>query len=175
MCYKTFKGNVPEMIIKYRIIFTQSGNIFFNKIKLVLARVKFTVSILRRKYILKNSSLRISTADLNKTAERIGRIIRNNRLDSKLSQKDLGQIIGVSSATISMIETGKNLPTLEQLIALSDYFMLSYDYLLSMKDIWENSDFIEVRELSKRDIEILRSLAEIMRSKTLRDKILQQR
>lgn len=124
---------------------------------------------------MKNSSLRISTADLNKIAEQIGHIIRKYRLDNNLSQKDLGQIIGVSSATISVIETGKNLPTLEQLIALSDYFMLSYDYLLAIKDSSENSDFIEVRDLSKRDVEILRSMAEVMRSKSIREDILRKK
>ena len=124
---------------------------------------------------MKNSSLRISTADLNKIAEQIGHIIRKYRLENDLSQKDLGQIIGVSSATISVIETGKNLPTLEQLIALSDYFMLSYDYLLAITDSSEDSNFIEVRELSKRDVEILRSMAEVMRSKSIREYILRKK
>lgn len=124
---------------------------------------------------MKNSSLRISTADLNKIAEQIGHIIRKYRLENDLSQKDLGQIIGVSSATISVIETGKNLPTLEQLIALSDYFMLSYDYLLAITDSSENSNFIELRELSKRDVEILRSMAEVMRSKSIREYILRKK
>lgn len=60
--------------------------------------------------------------------------VKELRLQKKLTQKDLGDAIGVSHKTISMMEKGGQGTTLEKLALLAKYFDVSADYLLGLKD-----------------------------------------
>ena len=60
--------------------------------------------------------------------------VKELRLQKKLTQKDLGDEIGVSHKTISMKEKGGQGTTLEKLALLAKYFDVSADYLLGLKD-----------------------------------------
>ena len=51
-----------------------------------------------------------------------------------LSQKELGDAVGLSHKSISTIESGARSTTIEKLIALARYFGVSTDYLLGLKD-----------------------------------------
>ena len=64
----------------------------------------------------------------------IGKRIKEIRLENKLSQKKLGELIAASQDTISLWETGKSVPTAEFLIALAGLFDVSVDYILCLKD-----------------------------------------
>lgn len=54
-----------------------------------------------------------------------------------LSQKQLGEIVGLSHKAISTIESGARSTTIEKLILLANYFQVSTDYLLGQKDDME--------------------------------------
>lgn len=56
------------------------------------------------------------------------------RKKSGLSQKDLGEVIGLSHKAISTIESGSRTTTLKKLIALAQFFQVSTDYLLGLRD-----------------------------------------
>ena len=56
--------------------------------------------------------------------------IKIARIKKKISQKELGSILGVTYQTISRWENGVMLPTTENLIKLSDVLEVSIDYLL---------------------------------------------
>lgn len=56
------------------------------------------------------------------------------RSKKKLSQKALGELLGVSDAAITMMEKGKRSPSFEILCALADYFEVSIDYLTGRTD-----------------------------------------
>jgi len=58
------------------------------------------------------------------------------RSDMNLSQKDLGQLVGVSPSSIGGYESGDRVPSLDVLISLSRVFHVSTDYILlgSQKD-----------------------------------------
>lgn len=60
----------------------------------------------------------------------LGDIISELRLDHKMSQKDLADILNVSIATISHYESEKNYPDIVTLIKIADFFEVSIDYLL---------------------------------------------
>lgn len=62
--------------------------------------------------------------------EEIGRRIRDLRNSKKLSMTKLGNAIGVSSGNISDWETGRSKPTIAGLIALSDHFGVSIDWIV---------------------------------------------
>ena len=51
-----------------------------------------------------------------------------------LSQKELGEAVGLSHKAISTIESGARSTTIEKLILLANFFHVSTDYLLGLKD-----------------------------------------
>ena len=51
-----------------------------------------------------------------------------------LSQKELGELTGLSRQAVSDIERGERLTSIEGLNALADYFDVSTDYLLGRSD-----------------------------------------
>jgi transcriptional regulator with XRE-family HTH domain len=64
----------------------------------------------------------------------IGKIIKELRKDSNLSQTGLANIIGTTQDTISLWELGKSLPDINMLIKLAKYFNVSTDYLLGLEE-----------------------------------------
>lgn len=61
--------------------------------------------------------------------------LRNLRTKQGLSQEELADIFDVSRQTISKWEAGASFPEVDKLIALSDYFEVTIDYLLRDKQI----------------------------------------
>lgn len=51
-----------------------------------------------------------------------------------LKQVELGAAVGLSYKAISTIESGTRSTTIEKLIALAQFFEVSTDYLLGLKD-----------------------------------------
>ena len=51
-----------------------------------------------------------------------------------LSQKELGEAVGLSHKAISTIESGARSTTIEKLGQFADFFQVSTDYLLGRKD-----------------------------------------
>lgn len=59
-----------------------------------------------------------------------GAKLKNCRKDMSLSQRELGQKIGVAESTISLYESNKRFPDAETLQKISSLFNVSLDYLL---------------------------------------------
>lgn len=60
----------------------------------------------------------------------LGELIAELRQNRGLTQKELGDILCVSSGTISNYENGVHLPDVDKVIALANYFHVTTDYLL---------------------------------------------
>ena len=60
----------------------------------------------------------------------IGELIAELRQDNGMTQRQLGEILSVTSGTISNYENGVHLPDIEKVIILADYFHVTADYLL---------------------------------------------
>lgn len=56
------------------------------------------------------------------------------RKEHQLTQKELGEVFGLSAKAISTMENGERGTTIEKLIAISDYFNVSSDYLLGISE-----------------------------------------
>ena len=56
------------------------------------------------------------------------------RIKNKISQKQLGEYLSVTSQAITMMERGKRTPSFEILCKLADYFDVSLDYLTGRSD-----------------------------------------
>ena len=63
-------------------------------------------------------------------AERVYKL----RAQRGLTQRELGEAIGVSHKTISTIESALRTTSFEKLILLAKFFDVSTDYLLGLKD-----------------------------------------
>lgn len=61
---------------------------------------------------------------------RMGEILAELRKDRNLRQKDLAQMLNLSTGTISNYETGSHEPDFATLCKLADFFHVSTDYLL---------------------------------------------
>ncbi len=64
----------------------------------------------------------------------IAKRIRELRLERKLSQNQMADLLSVSQDTISFWENGKSLPSAEYLIEISKNFNVSTDYILGLTD-----------------------------------------
>jgi len=63
-----------------------------------------------------------------------GERVRVLREAQNLSQKTLGEVIGVTYGQISDIERGRRFTTIQNMVALADYFKVSLDYLVGRSD-----------------------------------------
>jgi transcriptional regulator with XRE-family HTH domain len=69
-------------------------------------------------------------------AESLGDRVHWHRARLRLSQRALGQGVGLSTNAISLIETGQVEPRARHLKALADVLGVSADYLLGRRETW---------------------------------------
>ncbi len=67
----------------------------------------------------------------NKLAVRLSELL----IENKISKRELAKKIGVSATSISDWSTGKIQPIAENIYLISEFFQVSADYLLGLKDI----------------------------------------
>ncbi len=60
--------------------------------------------------------------------------VKELRKQKRLSQTELGEVLGLTHKSISTIESGVRGTTIEKLILLAKFFEVSTDYLLGLKD-----------------------------------------
>lgn len=60
--------------------------------------------------------------------------LKQLRLSKDLSQRELGQKVGVSNATLSLYENNDRKPDFDTIKKLADYFGVTADYLLGRTD-----------------------------------------
>ena len=59
-------------------------------------------------------------------------ILKRLRLDAGITQKKLSEDLGIGQATISQWENGTTKPTADALIALSEYYGVTSDFILGI-------------------------------------------
>lgn len=64
----------------------------------------------------------------------IGKRIKEQRTNSKLSQKELAIQVGVKQNTIAQYENGTAKMSIDVLVKLADVFSCTTDYILCIKD-----------------------------------------
>lgn len=68
-------------------------------------------------------------------SKKFGENLRILRLDKKLGQNELAKALGLSNASISYWENGKQEPSASALFKLAQFFDVSIDFLLGLEDI----------------------------------------
>lgn len=56
------------------------------------------------------------------------------RKEAGLTQQQLGEILGLTHKSISMLESGGRSTTIDKLVLLAEYFHVSTDYLVGITD-----------------------------------------
>lgn len=60
--------------------------------------------------------------------------LKELRLESKLSQRQLAEKIGMSDKAVSLWEKGERVPSLEAASLIAKFFKVSIDYLAGFED-----------------------------------------
>ncbi len=60
--------------------------------------------------------------------------LKELRLEKKLTQKDLAQILNTNNSSVCDWECGRSEPSIEMIIAICQYFEISADYFLGLED-----------------------------------------
>ena len=85
--------------------------------------------------------------------------VKTLRKEKGLTQKDLGDLVGVSKVTISCYEKGTRMPTLDTLVDLSNSLGVTTNYLLGTEifAVAEEDSNISLN-IDKREIDIIKEL-----------------
>lgn len=76
-------------------------------------------------------------------------ILKNLRKTNGLTQKELGEHVGLSKAVVSKYENGMGYPTFDTLIRIAKYFGVTTDYLLGV----EAASALDVSGLTESQLE----------------------
>ena len=60
--------------------------------------------------------------------------LREARMNSKKTQKETAEVLGMQIRSYQFYEEGKAEPSIKKLIALADFFDVSLDYLMGRTD-----------------------------------------
>ena len=87
--------------------------------------------------------------------------LRQLRKENKLTQAELGTLIGVKHSIISLYELGERIPSPAVIKKLAATLHVSADYLLGI----EKQPSIDVSGLDESDLALVRSLVDTLRYK----------
>ncbi|MCI8778071.1 MAG: helix-turn-helix transcriptional regulator [Bacilli bacterium] len=89
----------------------------------------------------------------------IGNRIKEERLKRRLTQEELGKLVGVSKVAISHYERGEEQPKMEKLVKLSEVLNLTPNYILGndVNAILEE-EVTYCFKISKSEMEIIKQL-----------------
>lgn len=89
----------------------------------------------------------------------MGEKLKSLRLEKKLTQKQVADMIGLAISAVSSYESGNRYPSYDVLVQLARIFHVSTDYLLGMTD----KRNIDVTGLDDSEIELVSQLVDKLR------------
>ena len=87
--------------------------------------------------------------------------LRQLRKEKNLTQKQLGELVGIRNSVISFYELGERVPSPEVVKKLAAVLHVSTDYLLGI----EKTETVDISGLDENDKSIVRSLVDTLRNK----------
>ena len=95
----------------------------------------------------------------------LGERLKKLREKFGYSQRTIAKLLKISPSVISGYESGEKSPSLEVLIAISDIYNCSTDYLLGKK-MENQSVILDTRGLNDEEIKAIVALIDVMKNKT---------
>ena len=105
---------------------------------------------------------------------KFGKILNSLREERFIPKRDLANVIHISRQQIKAYEDGDNVPNIETLVALADYFDVSADYLLGRDNYValpvssKRRYLIIPDEFSDYEYELAKSFINLLRKQTIR-------
>ncbi len=90
-----------------------------------------------------------------------GEILKQLRLEKKMSQKELAERIGIAKSVISFYESGDRSPSYDVLKEIAKIFNVTTDYLLGV----EREYTVDVSGLKEDDIAVVKAVIEALKRK----------
>ena len=90
-----------------------------------------------------------------------GKTLKDLRIKSGLSQKQLAEQLGVTKSVISYYELQARYPSPDVLIKLAGLFHVSTDYLLGI----EKQRLLDISDLEEEEIHMLQHVISVLRKK----------
>ena len=91
-----------------------------------------------------------------------GSRLKELRTQAGMTQLQLAQRMGITKSVVSFYELQERTPSPDVLVKLAGIFRVSTDYLLGL----DKRETIDVSGLDKKDVAIMRALAESVRKKS---------
>lgn len=89
----------------------------------------------------------------------IGSRIKEERIKRKMSQQQLGDLLGVTKVSVCGYESGTRTPTMETFLKLIDVLNLTPDYLLGRDvNVVCESEEPYIKKISKEDLDIIKEI-----------------
>ena len=92
----------------------------------------------------------------------IGNKLNRARTNANLTQEQVAEVLGVSRQTISNWENEKTYPDIKSVVALSDLYCVSLDYLLKDKEESSMSDYLDYLEESTNTVKSRNKLSSLL-------------
>ena len=93
--------------------------------------------------------------------EGLGGRLKNARLNSGLSRKQVAELTGVTVTTIGLCENGERLPSLHMIVKLAAHYRVSVDYLLGCGT--GTADSLSLEGLTDKQVKALKLTVECFR------------
>lgn len=93
-----------------------------------------------------------------------GNRLKELRIQKGLTQKELGERVGVTKSVISFYELRERTPSPDVLIKLASVFHVSADELLGI----QKKEVVDVSGLDEDDVKVVRVVVEQLRKKNLK-------
>ena len=131
----------------------------------------------------KNDFVHLNTRTIRGIEERLvgygmfTEILKDLRKQKKVTQVQLAEAIGVSAGNVGDWENGKSRPNYEALISLANFFGVSADVLLGLKEVderttvladWEVDLVSMIRKMDARDQEDIFGLASMKYARNIK-------
>ena len=91
----------------------------------------------------------------------LGSRLKNARLNSGLSRKQIAELTGITVTTIGMYENDERLPSLHMIVKLAAHYKVSIDYLLDSNT--GSRDSLPLDGLTDKQIRALKLTVECFR------------
>lgn len=99
--------------------------------------------------------------------QNIGDRIRSIRKERHITQKEITTAVGIGQSTLSDIENGRNSPSYETIVALSNFFKVSPEWLLTGKENEHKPVDYNFSKEERRLLELFKQLSPVNRTKIM--------
>lgn len=90
--------------------------------------------------------------------------IKKLRLKDKISQQELGDIVGVSQQSINKYENHNVEPGLETLVKIAEYFNVSVDFLIGHTDVERLPENLTRFDLNREESKLIDGFRKLSKS-----------